>query len=134
MLFAVDDYNFFNDISIFHFGDVNKLEFELPKRIHSKQFVLVRGLDRILGANHPNKLFVCADTKRYNNKIPQPLVQRNLLKAINVQRYNFEEMTNICAYYMSASYLYGEAKYYLDDLTFLTGGVPGKVYKEMTYM
>lgn len=122
MLFAVDDYNFFNDYSGFHFGDISKLDNDdTPKRVHSKQYVLVRGLDRILAANHPNKFFVCADSFRVKTRIPQPLVQRNALKAINLQRYTYEEMINICTYYFAANYTQGDPAEYVVDLTLLSG-------------
>lgn len=51
---------------------------------------------------------------------------------IYVKRYSFEEMKNICEYYMSAHFVYGTPETYMEDLVFLTGGVPGRVWKEMT--
>jgi hypothetical protein len=53
MVFAVDDYNFLKDYSYFHMGDLNKfLENDnKPKRVHASEYVLTRGLNRILHQN-----------------------------------------------------------------------------------
>eukprot|EP01080_Neovahlkampfia_damariscottae_P006408 gene6408-10415_t len=132
MVFAIDDYNFFDHFTPYSFGDIDDEEAtELPKKIHAKQYTLVRGLDRILLENDSNKTFICAESKKHKIIEPSNLMDRNALTAIHVQRYNFRELNRICAYYMAANYVYGTPEIFLEDLMFLTGGIPSKIFKEM---
>lgn len=53
MVFAVDDYNFFKDYTHYSIGDLERFHENdyKPKKIHANEYVLTRGLDRILLQN-----------------------------------------------------------------------------------
>lgn len=52
MLFAVDDYNFFMDNTGFKFGNIYEFATTMPKKVHAREFVLVRGLNKLMLQNN----------------------------------------------------------------------------------
>jgi hypothetical protein len=132
MVFVVDDYNFFNHFTVYSHGDIEDEELvDLPKKIHAKQYTLVRGLDRILAENQGNKTFICANSNKHKILEHSSLMDSDALTAIQVKRYNYNELNRMCSYYMAAHYVYGTPGVFLEDLMFLTGGIPSKIFKEM---
>lgn len=51
MLFAIDDYNFFMDYTVFKFGNLSLFDVELPRKIHASEFTLVRALNKLMVQN-----------------------------------------------------------------------------------
>lgn len=131
MVFAIDDYNYSLGNTGFHFGNIENYQTEKPKRVHARQLVLIRGLERIMANRGLNKVFLAATSEKHVTETKWHLDHFNSLTAINVQRYTFSEITNICSYYMSAHYVYGVPEAYLEDLVWVTGGNPGRVWKQM---
>jgi hypothetical protein len=77
MLFAIDEYNYFQDYTGYNIGHLKDILSEKPYiNIHAKQITFVRGLDRILAQNSVNKFnknrktkFLCVQIHTTDAKI-----------------------------------------------------------------
>jgi hypothetical protein len=133
MLFAIDDYNFFLDYTNFTYGNLADFDIKMPEKVHATQLTLVRGLNRILLQDKPNTIFVAATSKKWKQENELEL-EDYLLKPLNVSRYNPNEMDAILEYYQASYYVFrddGEPLY--EDLVYLTGAVPEKIFKELSH-
>jgi hypothetical protein len=74
---------------------------------------------------------VCADSYNRCKNLTKPYHTKDMLKLINVGRYNFTELTNTCSYYMSTYFVNGSPESKVEELAFLTGSVPGRVFNEL---
>jgi len=133
MLFAIDDYNFLHDYTFYQYGNLDDFATTVPQKIHAKNYTLVRALNRIISQNAPNKLVITANTNK--NKTPNKvyMVEDNVLDPVYVpSRYTFEELSTIVEYYQSSAFVFGNKENYMEDLLFMSGGVPQRVYKHMS--
>lgn len=133
VLFVIDDYNYSHEYSGFHFGDLMEMSKKDPERIHARQFVLIRAIERFMGSQKPNYAFICADSHKHKTETKWTLMHRNALCAINVPRYSYPEMNTITSYYTSSFFVYGTPRQFMEDFVFITGGNPGKIWKQVQY-
>jgi len=131
MLFAVDEYNHFTDVSGFKYGNLLRFTEVEPTPVHTNQFVLHRALNRMLLDNDRNKLFVCAnsDTHPYGKKIN---LEQMILTPIDVPRYNEKEMRTMMHYYCANHFTNRPTEEYIHSARFLSGGIGKELFKEVT--
>lgn len=134
VLFIIDDYNHSLEYSGFHFGDLMNMSEKDPERVHARQFVLVRGIERFMGSGKSNYAFICADSHTFKTETKWTLMHRNALCAINVQRYSYPEMNTITTYYQSCFFVWGTPRAFMEDFVWVTGGNPGKIWKKVQYI
>ncbi|EFC37215.1 predicted protein [Naegleria gruberi] len=133
MLFAIDDYNFLHDYTCYQYGNLDDFTTTVPQKVHAKNYTLVRALSRIIQQNAPNKLIVAANTNK--NKTPNKvyLMEENVLDPVYVSsRYSYPELENIVEYYQSSAFVFGNKENFMEDLLFMSGGVPQRVFKHMS--
>ncbi|KAF0973418.1 hypothetical protein FDP41_008122 [Naegleria fowleri] len=133
MLFAIDDYNFLHDYTYYHYGNLDDFTTVPPQRVHAKNYTLVRALNRIIQQNAPNKLVVAANTNK--NKTPNRVYipKDEVLDPVYVPpRYTYEELENIVEFYQASAFVFGDKEDFMEDLLFMSGGVPHRVFKHMS--
>ncbi|KAL0487261.1 hypothetical protein AKO1_001075 [Acrasis kona] len=134
MLFAVDDYNYFDMPSFFTIGDMTRFTDHdyKPKSIHGREFVLFRALARVVLEDHPNKFFVASYGKSHMIKKGVPNFKDQYLTMVNVPAYNMDEMRAVMRYYESCHKLF--KVWDVNEIFFLSGGLPQKVFKNTQQM
>jgi hypothetical protein len=132
MVFAIDDYNFFNDYTYFHYGNLADFDVKMPEKVHASKLTLMRGLNRILLENSPKRFFIAATSEKWPQDNP-PKLDEFIFKPLNVPRYTVQELNSIVHYYKSAYYLYNHNENLIEDLIYLTGAVPSKVLHELQF-
>jgi len=131
MAFIVDDYNFFMDTTGFSYGNLAEFDTKMPEPVHATQLTIVRGLNRLLLQNSPNKVFVAAASNKWKQQ-NETRLEDYPLEVLNVPRYSEVEMGTMLDYYFSAYYIEGVAAHTAEDLLYLTGAVPSALFNELS--
>ncbi|KAG2379127.1 hypothetical protein C9374_007765 [Naegleria lovaniensis] len=135
MLFAIDDYNFLHDYTYYHYGNLDDFTTTPPQRVHAKNYTLVRAINRIIQQNAPNKLVVAANTNKYKTPNRVYIPKDEVLDPVYVPpRYTYEELENIVEFYQASAFVFGDKEDFMEDLLFMSGGVPHRVFKHMTLL
>lgn len=131
MAFIVDDYNFFMDNTGFTYGNLADFDTKMPEPVHATQLTLVRGLNRILLSNSPNKVFVTAASNKWRQQNETKL-EDYPFEVLNVPRYNETELAVMLDYYFSSYYVEAISSQKAEDLLYLTGAVPSALFHELS--
>lgn len=131
MLFAIDEYNHFTEMSGFKYGNLLRFTEVEPEPVHSNRFVLHRALNRMLLDNDPNKLFVCAHSDSIRSETPLNYDEL-ILTPINVPRYNEKEMQTMINYYCANHFINRPTEEYIHGVRFVSGGKGKDLYEEVS--
>ncbi|KAL9644432.1 hypothetical protein ABK040_013660 [Willaertia magna] len=137
ILIAIDDYNFLHDYTTYQYGNLDDFTTSLPKKVHAKEYTLVRAINRMLQQNDENKLFIASNTNKHKTEsrvyVPKEFIEQVGLDLVYVpSRYTFAELDAMVDYYQHSSFVFGEKNDFMEELLFMTGGVPQRVHKHLS--